>query len=80
MAQKESKLWLTVNEILKSFFSLLLASPLFPLSLSPLISIEGAELKTAGEFSYIGSLEKEINTGICNASQALGHLRACVLI
>ena len=52
----------------------------------PSISIEGTPLKTVDDFKYLGStisndgsLDKEINTRICKASQALGRLRARVL-
>ena len=52
----------------------------------PTISIDGTQLKTVGDFKYLGSvvssdgsLDKEISAGICKASQALGHLKTRVL-
>ncbi|KAI8519286.1 hypothetical protein Bbelb_025430 [Branchiostoma belcheri] len=59
-----------------------------PLSVArgPCISIEGTQLKTVDGFTYLGSvisndgsLDKEINSRICKASQALGRLRTRVL-
>ena len=53
---------------------------------SPSISIDGSELNNVDHFKYLGSiisndgtLDKEINTRICKASQALGRLRVRVL-
>ena len=50
-------------------------------SQSPSISIEGTQLQTVDDFKYLGSiisndgsLDKEINSMICKASQALGRL------
>ena len=52
----------------------------------PAIEIDGTPLKCVDEFKYLGStiskdgaLDKEINSRICKASQALGRLRAKVL-
>jgi len=52
----------------------------------PSITIEETELKTVDEFKYLGSvisndgsLDQEINSRICKASQALGRLRTRVL-
>ena len=46
-------------------------------SQAPSISIEGTQLQTVDNFKYLdsiisidGSLDKEINSGICNARQA----------
>ena len=47
----------------------------------PTFSIDGTQLKMVDDFKYLsnvissdGSLDKEISTRICKASQALGHL------
>ncbi|XP_063615806.1 uncharacterized protein LOC134788997 [Penaeus indicus] len=52
----------------------------------PNITIEGTQLKTVDDFKYLGSvisndgsLDKEINSRICKASQALGRLKIRIL-
>lgn len=97
IAHKESDLQLIINKFAESSrlfgltFSLgntevLVQSAPDSTAPPPLVSIEGAELKSMEDFKHLGSvissdgtLDKEINAMFCKASQALGRLRSRVL-
>ena len=97
MGHKESDLQLIADKLVEAshLFSLtislgktevLLWSAPGSTILSPLLSIEGATLKTVERFKYLGSiisseclLDKEISERICKTIQALGYLCAWVL-
>lgn len=96
IAHKESDLQLIINKFAESSrlfgltFSLgnteVLVQSAPDSTAPPLVSIEGAELKSMEDFKYLGSvissdgtLDKEINARFCKASQALGRLRSRVL-